>query len=254
MQDHISWSQIDMFNRCPRQWAFRYVDELRSPPSGALIEGGVYHQTLEQNFRSKLETGEDMKVDDCTDLFADIWEKRMSNEDDIDWEDDKPGHLKDEGIELVDTYMTQLAPSVFPTAVEYVAIREVMGMEVVGVLDLISTDNKIIDHKTSSRLWNQGQVDEHGQATTYNFTLDKIIPVQFHVAVKPTKTLPARVQVLETKRTLKQILWWVKMTEEIIEQMQSGLYPPRPGNWFCGPKYCGYYQICMNKYSVSIFT
>ena len=254
MLDHISWSQIDMFNRCPRQWAFRYIEEMRIPPSGALVEGSVYHQTLENNFRMKLETGKDLHVDECLDMFSDIWDKRVSDEEAIDWEDEQPGDIKDEGFELVETYMTQRAHLVMPKLVEHVAIRKVLGIEVVSVLDLVTNEEKIVDHKTSSRMWNQDQADSHGQATTYNFTLDKIVPVQFHVAVKPTKTLPARIQILETKRSMKEILWWVKMVEEILSQMQSGVYPPRPGGWYCSPKYCGFWGLCQEKCSVSIFT
>jgi len=254
MLDHISWSQIDMFNRCPRQWAFRYIDGIRTPPSGALIEGGTYHSTLEFNFKSKLETGEDLRLADCFDLFSDYWDKRVEGTEEIDWEEKKPGELKDEGMSLIGAYMTKIAPDVKPSAVEHVAIRKVVGVDVVSVLDLIDTKDMIIDHKTSARLWNQDQADNHGQPTTYNFTMDHITPVQFHVAVKPTKTLPARVQILETRRTMKEILWWVKMVEEILEQMMSGVYPPRPGGWYCGPKYCGYYSRCMEQYSVSIFS
>jgi len=253
MLDHISHSQIDMFNRCPRQWAYRYVEGIRTPPSGALIVGGTYHSTLEFNFRSKLQTGKDLRLEDCFDLFSDYWNKRLEDTEEVDWEEKQPGETKDQGMELVEAYMTKVAPDVIPTAVEQVVIRPVVGVDVVSVLDLIDSEDRTVDHKTSARLWNQVRADSHGQPTAYSFTRDKIAPVQFHIAVKPTKTLPARVQILETRRSLKDVLWWVKMVEEIIEQMESGVYPPRPGDWYCSPRFCGYYKRCMEQYSVSIF-
>jgi len=67
MLNHVSHSQLSMWIRCPRQWEYRYVKNVKSLSSGALIEGSCYHDTLEFNLcRIDLETDTGLIVDHKT--------------------------------------------------------------------------------------------------------------------------------------------------------------------------------------------
>ena len=241
--DHTSYSQINMWQRCPRQWYYRCVKGLKVPPSGALIEGSCYHTALEANFKQKIVTMEDLPVEQCLDAFSDAWEARLQQEE-IEWEDKKPGQLKDEGIKLVGAYIDTTAPQVQPIEVEKPYVREVAGVKVVSVIDLIDEDSRIIDHKTSSKAYSQDSVDKDDQLTTYAYMRNRAALCQIHVAVKPGVRTPARIQVLKTYRTGAHMEWWHQMVTEILKQMKTGVAPPRPTGWWCSPRFCGFYSRC----------
>jgi len=242
--DHISWSQINTWQRCPRQWYYRYVMGLKMRPSGALIEGSCYHTALEVNFKQKVTSKEDLPISDCLDVFSGAWEARVKQEESIDWEDEEPGKLKDEGIWLVRTYLETTSPSVQPVEVEKPYVRMIGSVPAVGVVDLTDIKERVIDHKTSNKMYQQEDVDKDDQITTYAFLKNRAIVGQVHVAVKPTKTLPPRIIVMKTFRTDAHIKWWLDMVTGILEQMKTGNAPPRPYGWWCSPRFCGYYDMC----------
>lgn len=244
MLDHVSWSQINTWQRCPKQWYYRYVEGLKLRPSGAMIEGSCYHAALEVNFKQKKVSELDLPIPECLEVFSDAWDARLKEEGSVNWEDKEPGKLKDEGIWLVRTYMEQVSPDVQPVEVEKPYVRQIGKLPVVGVLDLEDVKARVIDHKTSNRMYRQDEVDKDDQLTTYAFLKNRAILGQVHVAVKPTRTLPPRIVVMRTYRTDVHIKWWLEMVKGIIEQMKTGVAPPRPTGWWCSERFCGYYPLC----------
>ena len=55
---HVSASQIAMYQRCPRQWAFRYVLGIKRPPDGGLVVGSGVHAGAEAGMITKKATGD----------------------------------------------------------------------------------------------------------------------------------------------------------------------------------------------------
>ncbi len=242
--DHISHSQINMWQRCPMQWEFRYVMGLKEPPSAALFEGGCYHKTLEFYFNQKIKTGRDLPLDDCLDLFATVWDDRLQMDERIDWGDKKPHLVKDEGIRLIGAYRTEVSSKITPVMVEKHFDAKVAGVKFVLIMDLLDDKGIAIDHKTASRSYTQDRIDRDLQASATAFALERPIEFHNHVAVK---ALNPHIQILKTYRALEDIEWWILMTAKIIAQMKSGIAPPRPTDWWCGPKWCGYFERCRGK-------
>lgn len=242
--DHISHSQIEMWHRCPRQWEYRYVHGLKIPPSGALVEGGCYHKALEVNFRQKVNTYQDLPVDDCLDAFSTEWEARLAEEELVVWERLGPGEVKDEGYGLVREYMLSISPEVQPTKVEERHVSEIGDVKLFLVCDLEDEDKKVIDHKTSSKAYTQDDVDRSLQAGATAFALKRAILYYNHVAIK--SKVP-RIQIIRTYRTIVDIEWWEKMALQVLAQMQSGIAPPRPTGWWCNSRFCGYWEMCRGE-------
>jgi len=238
---HVSPSQLDMWQRCPRSWEFRYVKGVKSPPAGALVEGRCYHKSLEVNFQQKINTLTDLPVDDCLDAFSTEWDKAISEVETVNWEDKEPGAIKNQGHSLVKSYITQVAPVVQPILVEEWYVSDVAGVTFVMRVDLVNDVGTVIDHKTSGKSYNQTDVDKDMQASAAAFSLNRAILFENHVAVK---TSNPRIQIIETVRTKEDISWWLDASSAIVLQMKSGIAPPRPGGWHCSPQYCGYYSLC----------
>lgn len=254
--DHVSHSQLGMWQRCPRQWQYRYVEGLKIAPSGALIEGGCYHETLEKNFKAKIHTQEDLPLKDCLDIFSTVWDARLLGEEFIDWEELDPGTIKDEGIGLVEKYMLTTSPSVQPVKVEEAYVSEVAGVKFVCIIDLEEVSLAVIDHKTSTKKYTQADVDKSLQATAAAFVLGRGIVFYNHVALK---TRVPTIQVVKSYRTHADIDWWVNMAAQVVQQMKTGIGPPRPvdafgrDGWWCSPKWCGYYERCRGECTRSYF-
>lgn len=241
--DHVSHSQFNMWDRCPRQWEFRYVMGLKIPPSGALIIGRSYHKALEVNFKQKVNSYVDLPVDDCLDAYSGEWENSIKEEERIEWEG-RPGVLKDQGIELVTEYMSTTAFVVQPIRVEEYIVSEVAGVKFVLVLDTQDINKIVIDHKTSNRAYTQDSIDTDPQASATAFALNRPIVYYNHVAIK---TLRPRIQAIRTLRTRAHIDWWLEKAVQIVSQMRSGIAPPREGGWWCSEKYCGFWQLCRGE-------
>lgn len=239
--DHVSQSQLDMWQRCPRQWEYRYISGLKMRPSGALIEGSCYHKSLEVNFTQKKETLTDLPVDDCLDAFSAEWDKTLANSEDVDWREMKPEAVKNEGHSLVRAYMMGMAPTVQPIEAEEWYVSKVAGVVFVMRIDLINDVGTVIDHKTSSKQYNKADVDRDMQASAAAFSLGRPVIFENHVAVK---TITPRIQLIKTVRTREDIAWWLNCSSAIVQQMKSGIAPPRPTGWWCSSDWCGYYQIC----------
>lgn len=246
MINHVSHSQLSMWLRCPRQWEYRYVKGIKLAPSGALVEGGCYHDTLEFNFKQKIKTGNDYSVDDWEGIFSTFWDKRLSEEE-VDWEGQSPDNLKMEGIGLVREYATSVAPTIQPVKVEETYYSNVAGVTFICRIDLETDTGLIIDHKTSSRKYGQIDVDYDMQASAEAFALNKPITFENHVALKFNVPI---IQIIRSLRTTEDINWWLGMASRVVIQMRTGVAPPRcvdafgKAGWWCSVRFCGNYEDC----------
>jgi hypothetical protein len=231
-----------MWERCPQQWYINRVKKIRQRSSDALVLGSVYHSTLEENFKQKLILGHDLDFDICYDVFCTAWDKCIHDEGDIRWNGKNPDAVKDLGIKLIDKYMTDIAPTIMPVEVEktysYMAID---GVPFTLRLDMLLADGAVIDHKTSSRIYTQEDVDKGDQATATAFVLGRPIVFYNHVAVK---TKVPHIQIVKTIRTSEDIKWWYKKAEAIIKHMKTGYAPPNQDSWLCSSAYCDYWDVC----------
>ena len=73
--DHLSYSAVSTFQRCPLKWHFRYVDKLPDESIGsALAFGSAIHAGLECHFRQLLESGTRAELADLILAYDDCWQ------------------------------------------------------------------------------------------------------------------------------------------------------------------------------------
>ena len=239
--DHVSHSQLSLWDACPKQWEYAYVQKLRRPSSGNLILGSCYHETLEENFKKKLILGHDLDYDICADFFSTLWGKAVSNVWEMNWGKSSPDALKDMGLDLIDKYLEEVAPAIIPQFVEQWLEKDLNGTKFVIRIDLIDMNNVVIDHKTSAKSYTQAAVDKDMQASASAFALGRPIVFHNHVAVK-TKT--PQIQIVKTYRTHADINYWYQKASAILVHMKTGYAPPREDSWMCSEQYCGFYDMC----------
>jgi len=229
--------------RCPLQYKFRYIDGLIIPPNSEICLGKSIHRTLEENYSQKIQTRQDLPLEHITDLFSDFWDEESKEA--VFEADEKPGKVKDDGINLVRVYHRQVAPSLQPVYVEKEFYLPIEGSDyfLKGYIDLIEEQGVIIDHKTTKRAYPQDKAKNDLQLTAYALAYRMLFGMQesgvrFDVLVR-TKT--PKIQHLTSKRTNEDILRFLKILREVEKGIREGIFYPNE-NFMCSV--CGYKDLC----------
>jgi hypothetical protein len=215
--DYLSASSLGTFRRCPEQYRQRYLLGHREPPNVKLLWGRADHQALEVNWAQKVDTHEDLSVDDVKEAFAvrlDEAVEESGGAGEVQWEGKTPGDVKDAGVELVAAYHRQVSPSVQPVAVERRFEIAVPGVAVpiVGYIDL-ETAGPVIERKTTARSFKTVPGRYLLQAGIYQLAAKR--SVDFHASVK-TKTPAVLTPATEPGLTLPLSDIQLKRWERIV--------------------------------------
>lgn len=182
LPQHISASQVVTFERCAELWRIRYIDRKKAPPKGFLILGSADHATIEENFRRKIDSHEDMSIPDVQGLFAETIDRLTDEAGEVDWERSSQSEAKDLGVKMVTVYREKVAPRVQPIQVEQkVEIPLDAPVPLIGYVD-IETENVIVERKTSARKKSVPSQDQLIQSRLYQAA--KLKPVHFQITTK----------------------------------------------------------------------
>lgn len=241
--NHLSVTQLKMYLRCPLQYKFRYIDGLKIPPASALTLGKSIHSALEVNYIRKIKTKDDLPIKQLTDLFSDFWDSGVKET--VFEEDEKPGQVKDEGIGLISAYHKQVSPAIQPKIVEkeFELSFQNVDYTLKGRLDLVDSQDIIIDHKTTKRSMPEDSAANDIQLTCYAFAYRQVFGLQenalrFDVMVR--NKIP-KIQQLPTQRTQEDIDRFLKILAYVSKAIKTGIFYPNE-NHFCGM--CGYKELC----------
>ncbi len=247
---HISPSQLNMYLRCPAQYKFRYVDNIILPPKSALIRGKAVHKGQEYNYLQKIDTFEDVKLSEVQEVTAAEFEALAPE---TDWEkDEDPGKIKDDTINLVSLYHTEIAPSVQPVLVEEKVTVEFENADYIllGYIDVLDNKGFIRDTKTVARTPAQDEADKSLQLTAYALAHRHLMGVP-EAGVKLdylVQTKTPKAVTLEATRTDKDIKRFLNIMDKVVDAIKSGIYYPNPNNFMCSEKNCGYYHLCHQEF------
>jgi hypothetical protein len=188
---HVSASSLGTYLRCPEQYRQRYLLGRKEPPNVKLLWGRADHRALEHNWQQKIDSHEDLPVKEVEEAFAVSLDEAVDEsggESEVQWDETKPGDVKDAGVRLVRCYHEQVSPSVQPVQVErkFELLLPGMGVPIVGYIDL-ETVGPIVERKTAARKFTTVPGRYALQAGIYQLAARRSI--DFHVSTK-TK-LPA---------------------------------------------------------------
>jgi CRISPR/Cas system-associated exonuclease Cas4 (RecB family) len=244
-------SEIHTFLKCGKQWEFRYLRGIKTPPRAAATVGRVVDKAVTHNLIEKVRTGSDVSKQEVLDVFSTQFDAEAKE---TEWGEDSPGEQKDVGAKLVAIHHEQVAPSIKPATVqEEFVIETDAGYDLGGTFDLTETDDTLGDTKTSNKAYTQDGVDDSIQATLYDFAYEAIRKrpakhFRFDVLIKPTVKNPPRVQQLITKpsQTRREDLF--DTINQMHKAIQAGVALPAPeGSWWCSKNWCGYWHLCKGR-------
>lgn len=249
MVEHFSVSQLNMYLRCPAQYAFRYLDGIVLPPTGSLTKGRAVHKGAEYNYRQKVKTARDAALEEIQDIVAAAFDREAEK---TSWEkEEDKGRIKDETLLLTALYHQKIAPQVQPLFIEHeFKIPLAEGMPLLGYIDVIDENFIIRDLKTASKTPGENEAAKNLQLTAYAYAFRELVgreesavALDYLVQTKQPKAV-----VLMAQRTKADIdrLWAIMF--EVLKAIKGGNFYPNPQNIMCSVKACGYWDQCRQRY------
>ena len=251
-----SFSQMSMYERCPQQYGYRYLEGLVEPPNLNMALGTTFHDVVEVQHDHKIKTKKNLTSDDMQDVFATRWKRghkvwgRGPQELWMPWRDvdtsDKIRDGKRIALASTITYHEAQAVKIKPLLIEQEFRLPFLVGNYVGYADVIHKvpqGKGVIDMKLIGRRYERHAAHSSHQLTSYAWAYQQIhgefLKVgSFHCTIK--KNAP-EVQVLDTKFSKARIQAFLYWAESQLVGIHSGRFPGRVGmhcNW------CGYQHRC----------
>lgn len=230
---------------------------IKKPQTIQMMVGSCVHSVLADNFAYKALIGDDLPVDEVIDKFAALFDLRVMENEVVIPEGKPPSTFKDSTIPVVRKYMDTCAASMFPKVVDLLPMievelrRPILGVpdfDFLGYLDLVTTDNVLVDYKITSKKWSPSNISEKvKQAIAYGYLLDVTdkLSAEFHVCVRDASK-PV-VQIVPTTVTTGLIELYEHRLIEVIQGMKdtaSGAIQPTTKDGYCNENLCQHYWEC----------
>lgn len=251
MRPKYHQSEIATFLKCPKQWEFRYVQGLRSPPRAALTVGSSVDAAVTHNLVEKMKTGQDISSEAVLDAYSTSFDNRSKE---TEWGEDDAGKQKDMGAQLVKAHHEKLAPGIQPATVqEEFVIETDAGYDLGGTIDFTEKNGVIGDTKTAKTAYAEDAISKALQPALYDFAHEAIhqkpaTGFRYDVLIKPTKTIGPRVQQVVGKVTHADREWLFDTINNVHKAIQAGVATPAPdGAWWCSKDWCGYWSQCKGR-------
>lgn len=252
---NLSYSKIATLLRCPRLFEYQYIERIPSVLHGRMVAGRCYHHALavaesRKHLFNELITDEQVAESvtrQWTYELRDRWVYDELGEERVeativDFGDDNPGQLKDTTIKLAQLFVSTILPNLNIVGIEKRMATTVEGIPFISYLDLELVGNVVADHKLSRRKMSENEIGKDIQASSYAMQVGKPIDFRWYQALD---VKDRRIEILETRRGTAEIEWFKRLVVAVWQQIQSGIFPPNPLSWLCGPD-CSYNLECQH--------
>lgn len=244
--DHLSFSSVSTYLRCPRQWAYSYLEQLRRRPGVALIKGGSVDKAAAHNLTQKVNSQTDLPTNDVLEVAEDAFRKAVDQEggpSEIDWNGQNQARGLDSTIALTEIHMLHHAPRIQPACVQLELHRELpAGRDFMGFIDYVTTDSIVGDVKTGNKRMGQQAADSDLQPSAYAYLINEPIAFEF-ARVIDTGTRRYE-EIVETGRDRKAIDWFSGLLADVERGIDAAVFPPNPNGWWCSQRFCGFWTRC----------
>lgn len=252
IKQYWSQSRIGLFMLCSLKYAFSYVYKVKPGFTPlALVFGSATHRTLEMMAHARKD-GAPMKETDSKDLFAEIWQRQIQEEENIKYGEGQDAEsCLQQGQQIIGVFHANTDPEEQVLGVsEAMAVPlvsstgEIIDDPLIGELDLLVKDRDdrtlIIDWKTSARKWPRDKAAGETQPTAmiyaYKQTHGELPGFRYDIAIK-TKTPGFQQQSTERNQDhFDRLVWLVQCVERAVK---AEAFLPSPGFMCSSCQYAG---------------
>jgi len=262
--EHISFSAVSMYLKCPRQYYYKYVRaEKPQHVTDHMLFGIAVHKAVAGFYAYFKETGELLGADklqaDFEAIFEGVCKKPRYP---VKWARNKDGSEKtqeqwrEQGVNMVRVFAEEAQPKRI-VAIELPFMIALLnprtGEELpnlVGAIDLIELDDEgqihVSDLKTAAKNWGKNDIEQDLQTSLYTFVLREL------GIIKDSDTINVRVDVLTKTKTPKlhlhhsvRLAWDRQRIQQLIADVhhaiESKVFHVKP-SWMCGG--CQFREVC----------
>lgn len=248
----ITQSFLNLFSACPYAAFRRYVEGDIIPPGVAALQGTATDAAVTFGAETLLKEGRDASLADKKEVAAETFDKKK-DEHQFFPDDEKPNHLKDETVRLVELHHREIAPTLNPVATQVVLRVEGPEYDLAGTIDIVDAGHVLRDTKTankSNKYPDHGFIQKELYWKLYKET-NGVEPSEFKwdVLVK-TKTPKSELVSVKKENNAPHLLDHIIHSTmlEFANSMKTGVWRlAENGNWRCASsgKWCGYlYNGC----------
>lgn len=206
--------------------------------------GSCFHTGVAHNYRQKVESREDLPVEEVLDAFDTHF--NLAKED-TDWGEEKPEDTKDRGIGALKLYHQIVAPMTQPAEVEQAFSMSFQSVDWTfsGIIDVFDQHNIVIETKTTSRKPSQPKNDHKLQTYAYataqkkkaNSTISARI--DYAVAVAKPDIVSYDFPVNDTDQE-----FFLNLLSRVARAIELEIWIPARSGILCSRKWCGYWNEC----------
>jgi len=248
--EYISASRLKSFHTCRLQWYFRYIEQIPSKVTPALLVGKVVHAVL-QAWNLARWRGEDTSLERMELIFDASWIHGCEEEGMLWDTPEQEAKEKAGALSILRHYLTHtpIPEEEKPQAVEVRVERDLdaHGLPpLVGIIDLVRAGGKIVDFKTSARspdsfmATHQNEIQLSCYALLYReATGQEESGFELHHLVKTKE--PKLIVTPMSPMTADQTRRLVRIMESYVRGIEAEDYVPSPG-MHCS--WCDYYSQC----------
>ena len=248
--DHLSYTQLSTYMKCPLQYRFAYSDCLpREQEPAALPFGSAIHCVLGDYYRA-LARRHPLTEEQVLSIFEKEW-GIASHTPLIAWNGTSAEKLMEQGKEMLRAYLSSNQPQRVVSVEHLFSIPVTVNgwsIDLIGSFDLVMEDEEgnlvIVDHKTASRRYSQSRIDEDLQFTVYSLAAEHEFPngsdplLRYDVLLKTTKPDVVRYHTIRTQTDRQRLIWTM---DGILSGIQAEAFFPNPG-YYC--KGCMWERAC----------
>ncbi len=246
-KEYISYSQIRMYQSCPKKYYYSYVQEIKIPVNDKVFLGTIFHSIVEYYLKEKIsnrEPGKEGLLKRFEEQFQDCQKKQQ-----ITWSAPE-AETRKRGLAFVRYFLKEIAPEINPLMVEKELVVDLPDLDVKlkGIIDLIETDFSITDFKTTTAKWSKNRIKEsYLQMQIYRHIFEKcfgdvITNLRFRIiyakgisGIKDQK-VSVKASDLDTSKMLNIIKY-------VVDNIRSGAYYKNE-SYTCS--FCEFRDLCRN--------
>jgi putative RecB family exonuclease len=247
-KDHISVSQINLYLMCPLKYRFTYIDLLPRPfKPAAFAFGSAIHSAIEWWHKKRME-GRDPNWRDVSRVFAADFNAQQA--DNIAYKDgESEADFVDKGKSMLAVYLKEYSGAP-PKAVEMPfrvhlvdqETGEMLELPLDGYMDLVESDDTVVDLKTAARSYSEFDVSQHLQLTAYSYAYEQLYSTRPKLRLDCLlKTAKPRFVPLPTEREQDDHVRFFHIAKGVTDAIRSEHFYPCPG-WQC--KDCEFFKPC----------
>lgn len=235
-------SQVSTYERCPRAFEYQYLKKIKLANVWQ-IKGRAQHKALEHNYRQKIESHQDLPLEECLEVFhaeVKLAFSPMGGEEIVLFEDQSEARLRKEGEAGLRVYLERVAPGIQPLMVEESMETTLpSGLRLRGKLDLVDDQLRIRDAKFPTDKMAGDELHYQDQPPLYGkMFFDKVgrWPLFLFDVVrtgrakepKPEAQEPLGLQITEALVAAR-----IRDVEAVDAQINAGFFPRRPSAQNC---------------------